>query len=122
VTPDVLEWLNATLAAVEREADDFHDTTICNAHAPVYYHQGDCDCPVPAAVRASVEADRAILAALAVADHYDCGAAVPRDCCCMHRSRDEPCSCGLDDHRDRMDRLLASRYAHRPGWDEAWKP
>jgi hypothetical protein len=162
---DVLEWLTATLADVEREAHaaaaaapapwtaeqwqdmqgrtrdtanivtsappehvlalkggylwDDEGATSLQAPLAAVVHVAAWD---PAAVLAAVEADRAILAESASWGHYDCGSSVPRDCCCADRPAHDPCSCGLDDRRLRLRRLVASRYAHRPGYDEAWKP
>lgn len=32
------------------------------------------------------------------------------------------CDCDAQDHQDRFVRLLASAYADRPGYQEAWRP
>lgn len=133
VTDGVVAWLMATLDEAEREARaEQHDVTPdhygmerCDlAISPALRHPGDdCTCGLvhrQAVVLAAVEVDREILA-----EHESRGPINEQ----WSWSREYPwcvrCSDadeGPTDWPCRTILLVASRYRHRPGYREEWKP
>ncbi len=142
MTADVVSWLTATLDEVAAEAqvrERFHpspwrrdpevQTTMESGRWVVDTNDegiavcnGDVSARAlldvdPAAVLASVEVDRAILA-----EHPAVGPPNACDRCVDWEGIDGDGVPGLVTYPCRTVLLVASRYRHRPGWREKWKP
>lgn len=113
---DLVAFVRAQLDALEASAEDVHrmdegNVELCGLYWFVegeYMGLGSCTCGEPAAVRASVAADRAILDMFTTVMWADGGQDLYSDGWS-----------GLE-VAERGARLLAQKFVGRPGWRPEW--